>query len=291
MTSAQAPSDSRRAAELAIVTVSFHSTGALSGLIESLGNSVVVPAATIVVNNAPEDRLQLPEFDGLRVVDAPRNLGYGAGINLGVSMLPPEVEWVLVTNPDVRLSPHALETLLEVAREEDTAGAIGPRIIEPSGEVYPSARELPSLRTGIGHALFANVWLSNPWSRRYLGQYRASSERWRETGWLSGSCQLVRRAAFEEIGGFDDSYFMYFEDVDLGDRLLKAGWRNLYVQTASVVHTGAHSTNTVASAMRREHHRSAYLYLSRKYSAWYLWPLRAALRLALGVRARLSSRG
>jgi len=281
----------RRAANLAVVTVSYHSGEALEGLIESLRESVVAPASTIVVNNASDDRLELPGFDGLAVVEANGNLGYGAGINLAVRGLPADIEWVLVTNPDVRLFPHALKTLLEVAASEADAGAIGPRIIEPGGEVYPSARELPSLRTGVGHALFANVWLSNPWSRRYHGEYRASSDRWRETGWLSGSCQLVRRAAFDAIGGFDDSYFMYFEDVDLGDRLTKAGWRNLYVPAASVVHSGAHSTKSVAAKMRAEHHRSAYLYLSRKYSAWYLWPVRVGLRVALAVRAQITSRG
>jgi N-acetylglucosaminyl-diphospho-decaprenol L-rhamnosyltransferase len=291
VTSAESTPASRRAAQLAVVTVSFHSQGALEGLIESLAHGTVQPAETVVVNNAPGDQLELPDFDGLRVVEASGNLGYGAGVNLGVRQLDPEIEWVLVTNPDVRVSPHALETLLEIAAAEPTAGAIGPRIIEPSGEVYPSARELPSLRTGIGHALFANVWLSNPWSQRYHGEYRASSERWRETGWLSGSCQLVRRAAFEAIGGFDDSYFMYFEDVDLGDRLARAGWRNLYVSTASVMHSGAHSTKTVAAEMRVAHHRSAYQYLSRRYSAWYLWPLRVGLRAALELRARVSRKG
>ncbi|GAA4165570.1 glycosyltransferase family 2 protein [Gryllotalpicola daejeonensis] len=276
---------------VAVVTVSYFSTDALEGLIESLHASTVAPAATIVVNNAPDDVLELPELPGLEVVEAKGNLGYGAGINLGARRLGPDIHWILVTNPDVRLSRHALESLLEVAQAEPDAGAIGPRIIEPGGEVYPSARELPSLRTGVGHALFANVWLSNPWSRRYHGEYRASSAQWRETGWLSGSCQLVRREAFDAIGGFDDSYFMYFEDVDLGDRLTKAGWRNLYVPAASVMHTGAHSTKTRAAAMRAEHHRSAYLYLSRKYSGWYLAPLRLCLRIALGARAHITSRG
>jgi N-acetylglucosaminyl-diphospho-decaprenol L-rhamnosyltransferase len=291
VTSASSTPHSPRAATLAVVTVSYRSRGALAGLIESLGSSSLTPAETVVVNNAPDDRLELPDFEGLHVVEAGGNLGYGAGINLGARSLAPEIEWVLITNPDVRLGPHALETLLEVAAAEPTAGAVGPRIVEPGGDVYPSARELPSLRTGVGHALFANLWLSNPWSRRYHGDYRASSERWRETGWLSGSCQLVRRSAFDAIGGFDDSYFMYFEDVDLGDRLTKAGWRNLYVPTASVVHTGAHSTKGAAAAMRAEHHRSAYRYLSRKYAAWYLFPVRLALRAALALRARVTSRG
>ncbi len=279
---------------LAAVTVSYRSEAALAELLESLTAGVVRPAVTVVVDNDPAASLRLDERSadsGIRLVHARDNLGYGGGINLGVAQLPPEIEWVLITNPDVRVEASALATLLDVARREPTAGALGPRILEPDGRVYPSARELPSLRTGIGHALFANVWPANPWTRRYRGENRATSGQWRETGWLSGSCLLVRRAAFDAIGGFDDGYFMYFEDVDLGARLSRAGWRNLYVPGASVVHTGAHSTRTAAESMRAEHHRSAYRYLSRKYSAWYLAPLRLGLRVALAARARLTRRG
>lgn len=291
MTSARSTPRADPSAKLGVVTVSYHSQEALEGLIASLAESAVAPAATVVVNNAPEDQLELPALDGLSVVPAPGNVGYGGGINLGARALPPEVEWVLVTNPDVRLDPDALAILLDVAGNEPTAGALGPRVLQPDGTTYPSARELPSLRTGVGHALLANVWLGNPWSRRYRGEGRATDGHWRETGWLSGSCQLVRRSAFDAVGGFDESYFMYFEDVDLGARLAKAGWRNLYVPDAHAVHTGAHSTRGAAAAMRAEHHRSAYLYLSRKYSAWYLWPLRTTLKLALMARSRITSRG
>lgn len=276
---------------LAVVTVSYHSHDALTELLASVDASALHPAETVVVDNAREPDLGLPSSDDLHVVTAPRNLGYGGGVNLGVSTLPREVEWVLITNPDVRIDASALGVLLDVAHEQSDAGAVGPRVLETSGETYPSARELPSLRTGVGHALLANVWLGNPWTRRYRGENRRTSGQWRETGWLSGSCLLVRREAFEAIGGFDESYFMYFEDVDLGARLAKAGWRNLYVPDAVVTHTGAHSTTGHASAMRKEHHRSAYLYLSRKYSAPYLWPLRISLKAALSVRARFTSRG
>jgi N-acetylglucosaminyl-diphospho-decaprenol L-rhamnosyltransferase len=100
----------------------------------------------------------------------------------------------------------------------------------------------------------------------------------------------VRRSAFEALHGFDESYFMYFEDVDLGKRLHEAGWQNIFVPTASVVHTGAHSTATSADAMRAVHHKSAYQYLARKYRAWYLWPLRVALRVGLALRSRFSRR-
>jgi N-acetylglucosaminyl-diphospho-decaprenol L-rhamnosyltransferase len=276
---------------LACVTVSYRSSDALSELIGSIEQSSVHPAETIVVNNAADEPLELTSSRiTLHVIEAGSNLGYGSAVNRGVRALPDTVEWILVTNPDVRLEPDALHHLLTTAQSLPDAGALGPQIRGSDGVVYPSARELPSLRTGIGHALFANVWPGNPWTKRYRGENRTSGAAWRETGWLSGSCLLVRRKAFEAIGGFDESYFMYFEDVDLGKRVYTAGWHNVYVPTATVVHTGAHSTATSADSMRIVHHQSAYQYLARKYSAWYLWPLRMTLRVGLALRSRLSHR-
>ena len=112
----------------------------------------------------------------------------------------------------------------------------------------------------------------------------------RPVGWLSGSCLLVRRSAFDAIGGFDEGYFMYFEDVDLGYRLGKAGWGNLYEPTAVVTHIGGRSTASVRSSMLRTHHRSAGRFLQQKYRGWHLAPLRWTLRVGLELRARWLTR-
>src|SRR5690606_30033219 len=106
------------------------------------------------------------------------------------------------------LGPGAIDALVAGGAADDRIGAIGPLIRNDDGSTYPSARTVPSLRTGIGHALFGNLWTANPWSRRYLDEGAPAGQR-RETGWLSGSCVLVRRSAFDELGGFDEGYFMY----------------------------------------------------------------------------------
>jgi N-acetylglucosaminyl-diphospho-decaprenol L-rhamnosyltransferase len=98
---------------------------------------------------------------------------------------------------------------------------------------------------------------------------------------------LVRRTSFEQIGGFDTKYFMYFEDVDLGYRFGKAGFRNVYEPQAVVTHSGAHSTTSSQSRMIAEHHRSAERFLRKKYSRPVLWPLRVALALGLRLRSVL----
>ena len=109
-------------------------------------------------------------------------------------------------------------------------------------------------------------------------------------GWLSGACLLLRREAFDGVGGFDEAYFMYFEDTDLCPRLATAGWDVVYAPSAVVEHQGGHSTESRADAMSREHHRSAYRYLSRRYSGPAWAPVRAVLRVGLWSRYQLGRR-
>ena len=101
---------------------------------------------------------------------------------------------------------------------------------------------------------------------------------------------LVRRTLFEQLQGFDSGYFMYFEDVDLGYRLGKAGYRNVYEPGAHAVHAGAHSTGGESARMIRAHHDSARRFIDRKYAGWWLWPVRVVVRTGLAVRSALIAR-
>lgn len=279
-------------ASTAVVTVSYNSGSHLRAFLSSIRATESANIMIVVADNGSADleetRVACGEYSAL-LLELGDNYGYGGAINRAIKSLPSEIGAVLISNPDVEFGGGAIATLQRTLQEMPSAGAIGPRVLNADGSIYPSARELPSLRTGIGHALFGQVWPTNPWTMRYLSDFSESDEQ-REAGWLSGSCLLVRRAAFESLGGFDDSFFMYFEDVDLGYRLGKAGWANVYAPTAVLTHTGAHSTNTDSSRMIVAHHRSAYLYLSRKYDRWYFAPLRGALRVGLALRARWLSR-
>jgi N-acetylglucosaminyl-diphospho-decaprenol L-rhamnosyltransferase len=274
-------------AAIGVVVVAYRSVGTLGDMLDSLTASTSRAMQVIVVDNSPADdgTAAIVESRGAQLLPSRDNPGYGTAVNRGVDALDPDVEWLVVANPDLRVEPGAIDELLSAESHAERVGSLGPLIRDDAGVAYPSARKLPSLRTGIGHALFVRVWPENPWTRRYRNDQEV---RERTAGWLSGAFLVVRRRAFAQIGGFDQRYFMYFEDVDLGRRLGIAGWNNLYVPSAVVVHTGAASTRLDARPMIRAHHRSAYLYLAEKYHAWYLWPLRVALRLGLWVRGQLA---
>ncbi len=273
---------------VAVVAVTFSPGESLADFLDSLARATDREIEVLLADNgstdgAPEAAALRP---GVKLLSTGANLGYGRAANVGVAAT--SADWVVVANPDVVWAPGSLDALLAAAARWPRAGALGPLIRQPDGRVYPSARALPSLGRGIGHALFGWWWPGNPWSTGYRQESQSPVER--IAGWLSGSCVLLRRQAFDSVGGFDASYFMYFEDVDLGERLADAGWLNVYVPTAEVTHTGSHATSRHATAMTSEHHRSAWRYFSRHHEGWRWLPVRLVVRAGLAVREQLSLR-
>ena len=130
------------------------------------------------------------------------------------------------------------------------------------------------------------MWKNNPFTRAYLGEDDAE----RPVGWLSGSCLLVRREAFDAVDGFDSRYFMFMEDVDLGDRLTKAGWQNIFVPSAEVLHSKGHAASKNPEVMLPAHHRSAYQFQADRNPGVLRAPLRWGLRAGLAVRSRVAVR-
>jgi N-acetylglucosaminyl-diphospho-decaprenol L-rhamnosyltransferase len=281
----------RSADATAVVTVSYNSSGQFDSFLTSLRPELSRGLRVLIADNGSGDldetRRIATEF-GAEVVALGENHGYGGAINRAVRTLPDDVDAVLVSNPDIVITPGAVDILRERLDSDPRIAAVGPRILNEDGTVYPSARSIPSLRTGIGHALFVRVWPGNPWTRSYRAERETEA---RDVGWLSGACLLVRREAFERIDGFDEGYFMYFEDVDLGYRFGKHGYRNRYEPAASVIHHGGLSTRTESKRMLSAHHQSAYRFLSNKYPGPLLAPVRLVLRVALSVRAWLLTRG
>ena len=276
----------------AVITVSYGSDEVLPGLLASVPGAAHETATDlVVVDNLPDDDAVagIAERFGARYLRLDSNRGYGGAMNAGAAELRPDVEWVLIANPDVELGEGTIDTLVRLGRSDPSIGSLGPAILTSEGTVYPSARSVPSLRNGIGHALFANIWSTNPWTRAYRRD-AGPLDRQRDAGWLSGSCVLVRRSAFEAIGGFDEGFFMYFEDVDLGQRLGRNGFRNVYVPSVAAIHSGAHATKAHSAAMLRAHHASAKRFVALRYGAPHLWPVRAILTVGLSVRSRVVAR-
>ncbi len=274
--------------EVRVVVVTYFPGEFLTDFLDSLARASVGPLAVTVVDNGSTDGTieRVRDRDGVELVQSGANRGYGAGANLGVARA--TEAWVLVVNPDIVLEAGAIDKMLTVSTRWPRAGALGPRIHTADGLLYPSARELPSLGRGIGHAVFGWIWPANPWTASYRRERRPPVEG--TTGWISGACMLLRREAFEQVGGFDEAYFMYFEDIDMCMRLAEAGWDVVYAPSATVMHYGGVSTSKHRDQMSKAHHESAYRYLSRRYDGQRWASVRAALRVGLWMRYQLSRR-
>lgn len=278
-----------------MVTVTYSPGWHLDRFLASLSLATDRPVRVVMADNgstdgSPEEAAE--RYPNVQLLHTGSNLGYGGAVNAGVALLDAEggerSEFLIVANPDVQWGPGSIEALLDAAARWPQAATLGPLIREPDGSVYPSARHLPSLIRGGMHAVVGPVWPNNPWTRAYRQERLEPSER--AVGWLSGACLLVRRAAFDAIGGFDERYFLYMEDVDLGDRLAKAGWLNVYVPSSEVLHQKGHATGKDPARNLAAHHRSTYTYLADRHTGWWRAPLRWSMRGALAVRSHLAVR-
>ena len=276
---------------LTVVTVTYSPGSHLDRFLSSLTVATDRPLTVVLADNGSSDGTPeeaVDRYPGARLLRTGGNLGYGSAVNRAVATVPREEEFVLVANPDVVWGPGSIDALIDAADRWPSAATLGPLIRDPDGSVYPSARHLPSLIRGGMHAVVGFVWKANPWSKVYRQEHTEPSER--PVGWLSGSCLLLRRSAFDAVGGFDERYFMYMEDVDPGDRLGRAGWLNVYVPASEILHDKGHSTGRNPARNLRAHHDSTYIYLSDRHDRRWQAPLRWTIRGALAVRARAAVR-
>lgn len=276
---------------LRVICVIFNPGTELLDFATSLRTATTCETELVLVNNGGPSEIatELAREEGTRLIESGGNLGYGRAANIGAQGA--SGEWIVVANPDLVWAPGSLDSLLEAGRRNERAGSLGPRLLNTDGTEYPSARAIPSLRLGAGHAVLSKVWRDNPYTRAYRSANEPGSALERTAGWLSGACLLLRREAFVQVGGFDEGFFMFFEDLDLGDRLGQAGWANVFVPSAEVTHVQGVSWKSDPAPMIRAHHASARRYLGRRYAAWYQAPLRGAISLGLGLRERLEIRG
>jgi N-acetylglucosaminyl-diphospho-decaprenol L-rhamnosyltransferase len=226
---------------------------------------------------------------GTVIVAPGRNLGYGAGVNRGLAALAgaSAPEWVLIANADLLVHPGALSTLRSALEARPAWAMVGPRILTDDGDVYPSVRRFPSFVDAAGHALLGQFRPENRFTKRY-NPGTPEGDEVVEADWISGSCFLARRTALEEIGGFDEAYFMYLEDVDLCWRAHQAGWGVGFAGAASVTHVQGVSTARHPYKMMAAHHRSALRFTVRTTRGWRRVALPFAVAV-LGVRMAVAS--
>ena len=191
------------------------------------------------------------------------NVGYGRGANAGVART--RAPFVVVANADTRFRPDALRRLAESFEDAPDLAAAGPQVQYPDGRPQASARTFPTLGQAAGHALLGLWWPDNRWTTAYR-QTDVDPRVARDVDWLSGCALMLRRAAFDDVGGFDPGYWMFVEDVDLGYRLRQAGWRVRFEPDAEVEHVVGASAGRQRARMVIAHARSLDRFYRRAYA-------------------------
>ena len=275
--------------EVTAIVVNFNAGDelrvALSSIAEELAGR---PWDGFVVDNASRDgsgAIALDFAPAVTLVANPANVGFGRAVNQALAHA--RAPFVLIMNPDCRLQPGALTALEAELRRQPQCAIAGPRILDPDGSVQGSARGDPDMLTGVfGRSTALRRRL--PWlrvARRNVvdGSVPAGASSV-VVDWLSGACVLARREALAAAGGFDERYFLYWEDADLCRRLRARGYDVRYVPAASAVHRVGHSSKTAKAPSVRAFHESAYLYYATHVAPGPLNPKRLLARGLLRLR-------
>jgi GT2 family glycosyltransferase len=260
---------------MAVAVVSFNTRELLEPCLHSV--LAAGPSEAVVVDNGSTDgsiELVRSRFPDMRLIVNERNVGYGAAANQAIATC--RAPAVLLLNGDTVIAADGLDALGRYLAEHPRVAVVGPRLVNDDGSLQPSTFSFPSPAdalmgdTGL-HRLVRRV----PRLReRFLRTWSHDSAR--PVSWVRGAALAIRRSAFDEVGRFDEDFFMYWEEVDLCRRLAAAGLQTHYTPITTVKHVRAAATGKVANPMRREWLIGQRRYLQRHES-------RASAALQLGL--------
>ena len=270
---------------VAVAVVSYETRDLLARCLRSLEPEHRAGRAEVwVVDNGSSDGSQAmvrERFGWARLHASSENLGFGAAVNFVARHT--QSAWIAPANADVALTPEALPTLLRAGEQAPAAGAVAPRLRLPDGTTQHSVYHFPTIPLALAFNMGARRWMRGLGDRLcFEGDW--NPERRRHVDWAIGAFLIVRRRAWEQTGGFDPKQWMYAEDLDLGWRLRKAGWRTLYEPDAVVEHHSAASTGPAfGDESRARWMRSTYAWMLRRRG-----PLRTRMTAAINVAGAAS---
>jgi GT2 family glycosyltransferase len=247
---------------VSVLIVNYRAYEELASCLDSLRPFLADDLEVIVVDHASEPAATarlLTRFSWIQLISVTTNPGFAAGVNRASRAA--TGRHLLLLNPDSVLDDDVAHALAEWLEGQERVGAVGGLVRESDGSVQASARRFPNFTTGFaGRTSFlSRVWPTNRWTRRNLVP-RSTLRHPIEVDWVSGACMMVRRDAFEAVGGMDERFFLYWEDADLCFRLRSAGWLTVYNPVAGVTHLTGRSSALAGTQSLIAFHRSAFHY-------------------------------
>jgi N-acetylglucosaminyl-diphospho-decaprenol L-rhamnosyltransferase len=274
--------------DLSVVIVSWNVRDLLRACLRSVSRSWgtdPVGLEVLVVDNASTDgsaAMVRAEFPATVLIENSVNTGFTVGNNQAIACA--RGRYVLLLNPDTEVLSDALRAMVACLDSHLDIGALGPRLLNADRTVQSSRRRFPTFRTALVEStVLQQWWPDNAILRRFYVQDRSDAE-FQDVDWVVGASMLARHEAIEEIGGLDESFFMYSEEMDWCYRLKQAGWRVAYMPQAQVVHYGGESSRQVAAAQHIHFQRSKIRYFRKHWGSGYAALLRGFLFLNYGYQ-------
>jgi len=262
--------------DISVLIVSWNTRDYLARCLRAIpGAAGTLTVEIIVVDNGSSDGTQTmlaEEFPHVRMIQNRENVGFGKANNIGARASRGSA--LLILNSDCEHQPGSLQAIVAELDRDASIGMVLCRILNPDGSLQPSVHEsfpspwsqlgdlffLPSLRYAVYRRPALHRWLLRATLRAHL--------RTRDVAWGGGMCMLVRRDLFLSLGGFDERFFMYCEDMDLCKRIREAGYRLRYLAEQSAVHNWGKSTEQVPERMLCESYKSRILYFDKHFPGW-----------------------
>jgi hypothetical protein len=271
----------RGTADLSVIIVNWNVRPLLERCLASVTESAQrggLNCELIVVDNASTDGspdMVRRLFPTVELICSDANLGFARANNLGASRA--GGRYLLFLNPDTEVVGDALPTMVAYMDQHPAVGLLGPKLLFPDGRVQPSRRRFPTLATAFLESTVVQQWFpQNRTLDRYYVRDRSDDVE-QDVDWVVGACMLIRREAWDEIGPLDERFFMYSEELDWCRRLKSAGWRVVYLPSATVVHYEGQSSAQVVPARHIYFQSSKVLYFRKHHGPWAGGALRVFL--------------
>jgi N-acetylglucosaminyl-diphospho-decaprenol L-rhamnosyltransferase len=260
--------------DLSIVIVNWNVCELLRRCLLSVDKALPpdLAAEVVVVDNASSDGsadMVRREFPAVRLVASDENLGYARGNNRGAAET--SGRYLLILNPDTEVAGNALATMVRYLDERPPVGAVGPQLRYADGTLQSSRRRFPTLATAFCESTLLHQWFPNNRAARRYHLSDRPADAPQAVDWLVGAALMIRREAWQQVGPLDESFFMYFEELDWCRRCQAAGWEIHYVPAAQIVHYEGKSSEQVVAVRTIRFQRSKVRYFCKYYGAgWAL---------------------
>ncbi len=250
--------------DVSVIIVNWNTRGLLAQCLQSLYDTTNnLGFEVIVVDNASADgsvEMVCQDFPRVQLVVNANNVGFVRANNQALPLS--RGRYVLLLNSDAAVLPGALLRMVQFMDAQPGVGIVGPRILNPNGSFQSSYMDFPNL---LSELLLMTKLSKVVYGRHFPSHSPQQSRETRAVDWMQGACIMIRRETLEEIGGLDEIFFMYSEEVDWCWRARQAGWAVYYLSEAKVLHWGSQSSSKVPVKRRSLVYKSKLLFLDKHH--------------------------